>query len=110
MVVRVKQHLVGLERVGAHDEGAAVRQLGVGDLKLDALACENGPVLTPVELERLARCEGQGNEGPPARRVVPPLPVHLPGADEGGDTIVGAVIAQANQIGVQLTRRTPLFA
>ena len=53
MEVRVEQHLVGLKRVRPHDEDPTMRQLGVSDLELDALAPENRPVLTPVELERL---------------------------------------------------------
>ena len=110
MIVGVKQHLVGLKRVRSHDEDPAVRQLGVRDLKLDAFASENGPVLAPVELERLARCKGQRNERPSSRSMLLGVPIRFPVAHEGCDTIVRAVIAQAKQIGVQLTRCTSLLA
>ena len=35
---RVKQHLVGLERIGPYDERPAVRELSVGHLQLGPLA------------------------------------------------------------------------
>ena len=63
VVVRVEEHLVGLQRVGPEQEGSAVAQLEVRDLQLGALAGDDGPVLAPVELERLASAEGQRHGG-----------------------------------------------
>ena len=107
---RVEQHLVGLERVGSHDEGPAVRELGVRHLQLGALAAELGPVLAPVELESLARRKDQGNERPATAGLGVALTVGLPGSYEGGDAPVGAVIAQGCQIGVHLLGRALLLA
>ena len=47
----IKQHLVRLQRIGPHDEGAAVAELEVRYLQLGAFATENCPVFRPVELE-----------------------------------------------------------
>ena len=45
VVMGVEQHLVGLLRIGAENEGAAVAELEMGDLELGALAGNNRPVL-----------------------------------------------------------------
>ncbi len=57
MPVEVKQHLVGLQHISPNQEGPAVRQLDMGDLKLRAIAGQNGKVLAPVELESFARAK-----------------------------------------------------
>ena len=41
----VEQHLVGLLRVGAENEGAAVGKLDVSDLQLGSLAGNDRPIL-----------------------------------------------------------------
>ena len=51
----IKQHLVGLQQIGADHKSAAVRQLDMGDLQLGALTGQNRKTLTPVELERFAK-------------------------------------------------------
>jgi hypothetical protein len=51
-MVRVEQHLVGLQQIGPQEEGAAVAELELRDLQLGTLAVDDGPVLAPVELER----------------------------------------------------------
>lgn len=61
----VEQHLVRLQQVGPHNEGAAVAELGVGHLQLGALAGDDGPVFAPVELERFTGAKGQGYESAP---------------------------------------------
>lgn len=63
----IEQHLMGLQQIGPDQEGSAVRQLDVGDLQFGALAAEDCIILAPIELERLARPEGQRNEGAAAR-------------------------------------------
>ena len=107
---RVEQHLVGLERIGSHDERSAVRELGVRRLQLGPLAAEHGPVLAPVELEGLARREDQGNERAAAAGLGIALTVGLPGPHEDGNAPKGAAIAQGHQIGVHLLRRALLLA
>lgn len=69
MPVRVEQHLVGLQGIGPQKEGPAVRQLDMGDLELHPLATDYRKVLAPVELERLAGAESQGDEGAAPRRL-----------------------------------------
>jgi hypothetical protein len=54
MIMRVEQHLVGLLRIGAKNEGAAIGELEVGNLQLGPLAGDDRPIFRPVELERLA--------------------------------------------------------
>ena len=90
VVMSVEQHLVGLQRVRPHNEGPAVRQLGMGDLQFDALAAQNRPVLAPVELERLARREDQRHERTAPGRLLLRLTVRLPASDEGRDPAVRA--------------------
>src|SRR5471030_1281560 len=61
VVVRVEQHLVRLQQVSAQEERSAMTELELRDLQLGALAVDDGPVLAPIELEGLARREGQRN-------------------------------------------------
>jgi len=57
-------------------------------LQLDPLAADNGPVLTPVELESFARLEDQRNEYAAAGRLLLPLPKLLPCAGERRNTAI----------------------
>ncbi|KWT72158.1 hypothetical protein APV28_1636 [Comamonas testosteroni] len=84
MVVRIEQHLVGLQRISPHGEGATVAELEVGYLQLGALAADDGPVFAPVELERFARTEGQRHEGASAGGLLRFLTLLLPDSGEGG--------------------------
>jgi hypothetical protein len=45
VVVGVEQHLVGLLRIGAENEGAAIGKLDVSDLQLGPLAANDRPIL-----------------------------------------------------------------
>ncbi len=110
VVVGVEQHLVGLLRIGPEKEGAAVGELEVGDLQFGSLAGDERPVFRPVELERLARQERQRHENAAAAGLLLPLPGGLPVAREGRHAIVGAVVAERGQIGVQLLDRPLLLA
>jgi hypothetical protein len=80
--MRIEQHLVGLQRVGPDEKGAAVAQLEMRRLQLNPLAADDRLILAPVKLKRLARLEYQRNERPPAIRLLLPLPVLLPAAGE----------------------------
>ena len=106
----VEQHLVGLLRIGAENEGAAVGELDVSDLQLGPLAGDDRPVFRPVELERLAGQERQRHEHAAAARLLFLLPSGLPVASEGRHAIVGAVVTEGGQIGVQLLGRPLLLA
>ena len=58
----VEDHLLGLARVGADQEHAAVAEADVGDLDLAGHAREPRGLVAPVELEGLARREGERDE------------------------------------------------
>ena len=110
VVMGVEQHLVGLLRIGAENEGAAVGELEVSDLQFGPLAGDDRPVFRPVELERFARQKRQRHEHAATARLLFLLPSGLPVASEGRHAIVGAIIAKGGQIGVQLLGRPLLLA
>ena len=110
VVMGVKQHLMGLLRIGPENEGAAIGELEVGDLQLGPLAADDRPIFRPVELKRLARQERQRYENAATAGLLFSLPGGLPVAGEGRHPIIGAVIAQSAQIGVQLLDRPLLLA
>ena len=47
VVMGVKQHLMGLLRIGPENEGAAIGELEVGDLQLGPLAADDRPIFRP---------------------------------------------------------------
>jgi hypothetical protein len=108
--VRVEWHLVGLQQVRSQQERPAVRELDVGDLELRVLSGNRRPVLAPVELEGLPGLEGQRHEGAPAGGPLFALPVGLPLPREGRNAVVGALVAEGDQIGVKLLQGPPLLA
>jgi len=110
VVMGVEQHLMGLLRIGPENEGAAVAELEVSDLQFGPLATDDRTVFRPVELERFARQKRQRNEHAAAARLLFLLPSGLPVASEGRHAIVGAVVAEDGQIGVQLLGRPLLLA
>ena len=110
VVMGVEQHLMGLLRIGPENEGAAVGELEVSDLQFGPLSADDRPVFRPVELERFARQKRQRNEHAAAARLLFLLPSGLPVASEGRHAIVGAVVAEGGQIGVQLLGRPLLLA
>ena len=69
-----------------------------------------GPVLAPVELERLARLEHQRHECPAIGGLLRALPVSFPGPHKGCDPLIRAVIAKLNQISVHLLGGAPVLA
>ena len=82
----------------------------MGHLQLGAHAGDHGPVLAPVELESLARAEGQGHEGAAPRGLLGHQALLVPKPGKSRDPVVGAGIAQRLQIGVHLLDGTPLLA
>ena len=106
----VEQHLMGLERIGPHDESLAVRQLGVCGLQLGLLAGDHRPVLAPVELECLAWLKHQRHESPAPTRLGVALTIGLPGPHERRHAVVGTIVAQNHEIRVHLPGRAPLLA
>ncbi|MNV64048.1 hypothetical protein D3C71_1566750 [compost metagenome] len=65
-MVRIEQHLVCLEPVGAQEEGATVAKLELRDLELGALAVDHRTILAPVKLKGVAWCERQWHERAPS--------------------------------------------
>ena len=110
VVVGVEQHLMGLLQIGSQHEDAAVGELEVGYLQFGPLAADDRPVLRPVELKRLARPERQRNEGAATAGLLLSLPGGLPLTGERRHAIVGALIAEGDQIGMQLPDRPLLLA
>lgn len=101
---------MGLERIGPDDKGSAVRQFRMCGLQLGLLAGDHGPVLAPVELERLARLEYQWDESSAPNSLGVALAVRLPGPRESRDAIVGTIVSQGHEIGVHLLDRASLLA
>lgn len=85
-------------------------ELEVGDLQLGPLAADDGMLLAPIELERLARAKGQRHEDTAAGSLLLALPVVPPGPHKGSDPPVRAIVAEPHQIGVELPRGAFLFA
>ena len=110
VVVGVEQHLVSLLRIGAENEGAAVGELDVSDLQFGPLAGDDRPIFRPVELERLARQKRKRHEHAADARLLFLLPGGLPVVSEGRHAIVGAVVTEGGQIGVQLLGRPLLLS
>ena len=109
-VVRVEQHLVGLQQIGPQEEGAAVAELELRDLQLGTLAVDDGPVLAPVELERFPGRKPERNEGP-ASGCLCLLVLFLSSASgKRRDAIIGAGEAQRTEIRVNLLEGSSLFA
>jgi hypothetical protein len=55
MVMRIKEHFLSLQRVGAQIERTAVTEFELGNLQLGALATQNHVVFAPVKLKRFSR-------------------------------------------------------
>src|SRR3546814_1215976 len=51
VIMGVEQHLMGLQKVGAHDECPAVTELEMRDLQLGPNPGNDCPVLAPIKLE-----------------------------------------------------------
>src|SRR6185312_12560710 len=110
VMMRVKQHLMRLQWIGTDDEGPAVAELAMRNLQFGAGAADDGKILAPVELECFAWPKGQGHEGAPAGGALNLPALLLPGAGKGGHPIVGAVVAKADQVTIQLLDCSTLFA
>jgi hypothetical protein len=108
--MRVEQHLVRLQEVGPYQESPAMAELEMGNLQLGALAADDGMLLAPVKLKRLARAEGQRHEDAAAGGLLLAQPVVPPGAHKGSDPPVRAIIAEPGQLRVELPGRAFLFA
>ena len=98
--MRIKQHLMRLQQIGPNQKGAAVRQLDMGNLQLDPLAANIGPVLAPIKLKGFTRLEYKRQEDTPVGRVIRTLPFAFPFPHEGRNPFIGTVISQLHQIGV----------
>ena len=72
----------------------------MGDLQFGSLAAKNRPVFRPVELESLARLKRQRNESATAAGLLFSLSGGLPIPRKGRHAILGAFVAEADQVGV----------
>lgn len=106
----IEQHLMRLQEIGPNDEGAAVAQLRVRHLQFGALIADDGPIFRPIELEGFAGVKRQGHICPAARRLQFSLPIITPFPSKCRNPIVGALVAKAHQIGMQLLHRPLLLA
>jgi len=105
--VRVEQHLVPLARVGHEPEGPRGAQLQVRDLHAVVDAANHQTLFAPVELERLAKFEGQRHEGIGGHRLTFTL---APRTHKVGDAAVAARVALGLDLRVQRARRAPLMS
>ena len=108
--VRVEQHLVRLQQIRPQQERPAVRQLDMGDLELRVLPGDRRPVLAPVELEGLPTLKDQRYEGAAAGALLLPLAIGVPFPRERRDPVAGALVAQGDQVRMELLQRSPLLA
>ena len=106
----IEQHLVGLQQIRPHDEGLAVRQLGVRHLQLDPFTAQHRPVFAPVKLEGLSRGKGQRHKCTAPARLCITLAFSFPGPHKGRYPAVGADVAQRNKVGVDLLRCAALLS
>jgi hypothetical protein len=74
----------------------------MGDLQLDALAADIGPVLAPVELKGFTRLEHQRHEDTPVGRVMRALPLSFPIPHKGGHAPIRTLISKLHQISMHL--------
>ena len=83
-------------------ECTAVRQLRMGNLQLDPLPTDGGPVFAPVKLERFARLEYQRHECSAPCRLLYTVPVLAPRTCKSSYAGVGALITKLHQIRMHL--------
>jgi hypothetical protein len=108
--VGIEQHLMGLKQVGPKQKRPAVRELDVGDLELRVLPGKRRPVLAPVELEGLPGLEHERHEDAASGGLLFALARGLPRPCKGRDPVVGALVAERDQISVKLLQGPPLLA
>ncbi|GEM_PF-7074707 len=106
----IEQHLVCLEQIRPQEKRPAVRQFDMRNLQLNALAADDGIVLTPIELECFAWAERQRNEYASARRLLLTLSIRPPITGEGRNPAIGTGKAHRYQIGMKLFHRSALLA
>jgi hypothetical protein len=88
MPVGIKQNLVGLQQVGPHQKRTITRQLDMGNLKLDAVTAECGPVFAPVKLERFTLLLHQRHKSPATSCLPRALTVYVPGPHKECDPLI----------------------
>lgn len=70
----------------------------MGYLQLDGPAIEKGVIFTPIELKGLTGLEDQRYECAAPTGLLFILAFGLPRSSKGGNTAVGSLVAQFNQI------------
>ena len=104
--VRIEQHLVALAGVGHQPEGPTGTQLHVRDLHAVVHPAHQQAVFAPVELEGLAKLEGQWHEGLAGRLLAFTL---APLADEVRHPRVATFVARCLDLREQGLGRAPLL-
>ena len=87
-----------------------MRQLDVRHLQLRPLPAQDRPVLAPVKLEGVARLEDKRHEDAPVRGLLRALPICSPLARKRRHTPVGPLVAEDNEVSVQLLDRALVLA
>ena len=82
----------------------------MGNQQLDVFTADSGPIFAPVELERLARLEHQGQKSPSTSCLHCMLSVCLPCPNKGSHAFVRSIKTKLHQICMQLLGRAPLLA
>src|SRR6266446_4416257 len=103
-VVRVEHHLMGLARVGAHEQHPAMTQPDVRHLDGDRRAVDQHDLGRPVELVGLARCKAQRYVGFRRRRPARDTPC----LGVATNRVVAAAITKGAQLLEYPDQRQPL--
>ena len=106
----VKQHLVRLQRIGPNQKRPAMRQLDMGDLKLDPLAADIGPVFAPVELKGFTWLKDQRHKRSTTGCLLSAMSIVTPCPGKSRHTLIGAIISQLHKISVHLLHGSSFFA
>lgn len=102
VVVCIEQHLMSLGKVGAQKECKTTTELEICHLQLDLGAGNYGPAVTAIKLKCLAGCKAQRDIGVLACFLLGNVLCLLLFARKGRNAIIGAVIAEQQQVGIEL--------
>jgi hypothetical protein len=103
-VVRVEHHLLGLARIGAHEQHPAMTQPDMRHLDGDRRAVDQHDLVAPVELVRLAQRKAQRYVG--FRRRRPAFDVPCLGV--AANRVVAATVTEGAQLLEYPDQRQPL--
>ena len=102
--VRVEHHLLGLARIGAHEQHPAMTQPDVRHLDGDRCAVDQHDLVAPVELVRLAQRKAQRYVGFRRRRPA----CNAPCLGVAANRVVAAAVTEGAQLLEYPDQRQPL--